>query len=453
MNRNALIYLKNWFHDPKRKPLVLRGARQVGKTWLARQLAQDRQLLLLELNFERNPEYKTFFNSNDPKQIILNFESHWGHSINPKQCLLFLDEIQAMPELLAKLRWFYEDMPDLAVIVTGSLLEFVLEDHTFSMPVGRITYLHLEPLSFEEFLLARDREKLCAYLTQYKMGNEIISPIHEQLLSLFKEYMITGGLPAAVSEWATNQSLEKINLIHQDLIATYRDDFSKYAKRIPIERLDEIVRAVPQMLGQKFVYRHVNTDVQTPVIKKALDLLCKARLCHHVFATHANGVPLGAELNHKMGKVILLDTGLVSAALGLPLHQLNQTADINLINKGALSEQVVGQLLRTIEPFYIEPRLYYWTRMEANASSEIDYVLQHHAQVIPIEVKSGSTGSLKSLHYFMSEKKLSLAVRINSNVPSVTAVDVKTNTGKSARYRLFSIPFYLIEQIHRLIGP
>ena len=357
-----------------------------------------------------------------------------------------------MRGVVEKFCWFYEGMHELAVIATGSLLEFVLENHTFSMPVGRITYLHLEPLSFEEFLLARGREKLVTYLQQYKLNDDIVSPIHEQLLSFFKEYIIVGGLPAAVSEWVIHESLEKVNLVHQDLIATYRDDFAKYSKKIPIERLDEVLQAVPQMLGQKFVYRQVNPDVQTPVVKKALDLLCKACVCHHVNASYANGVPLGAEINHKMGKVILLDTGLVSAALGLPLHQMNQTRDINLINKGAVSEQVVGQLLRTVDPFYVEPRLYYWTRIEANASSEIDYVIQHHNKVIPVEVKAGTSGSLKSLHYFMNEKKLSQAVRINSDVPSVTLIDVKTSTGKPTKYTLISIPFYLIGQIHRLLS-
>ncbi|MCX7121558.1 MAG: AAA family ATPase [Gammaproteobacteria bacterium] len=445
------MYLKKWLIEPVRKPLVMRGARQVGKTWVVRQLAQEGCLQLLEFNFERNPSHKDFFTENDPKKILLNIESYLGQSIDPKKSLLFLDEIQAAPELLAKLRWFYEEMPELAVIATGSLLEFVLDDHAFSMPVGRITYLHLEPLSFEEFLLARQKQKLVEYLQRYKINDVIALPIHQQLLSLFKEYIIIGGLPAAVSEWAINQSLEKINLIHQDLIATYRDDFSKYAKKIPIERLEEVLHAVPKMIGQKFVYRQVNPDIQIPAIKKALDLLCKARVCHRVNSVYANGIPLAAEINEKASKVILLDSGLLSAALGLPLYQINQTSDINLINNGGVSEQVVGQLLRTMRPPYVEPHLYYWARMEGSASSEVDYILQHHTSIIPVEVKSGSTGSLKSLHYFMSEKKSMFAVRVNSDFPTIASIDVKTNTGKAAKYTLLSIPFYLTEQIYRLI--
>src|SRR3989338_9046918 len=201
MRRNSLIYLTKWFSESGRKPLVLRGARQVGKTWVVRQLAQDHQLQLLEFNFERQPSHKDFFASNDPKKILLNLESYLGRSIEPKKSLLFLDEIQAMPELLAKLRWFYEGMPELAVIATGSLLEFVLENHTFSMPVGRITYLHLEPLSFEEFLLARHKKKLLDYLQCYQLQDIFPLALHEQCLSLFKEYIFVGGLPAAVDQW------------------------------------------------------------------------------------------------------------------------------------------------------------------------------------------------------------------------------------------------------------
>jgi predicted AAA+ superfamily ATPase len=452
MNRSALIYLKKWLTESNRKPLVIRGARQVGKTWLVRHLALTCHKELIEINFEENASHKNFFDTNIPKKILQNIESYLERSIDPSNCLLFLDEIQAFPEMLAKLRWFAEKMPELPVITAGSLLEFVLDDHTFSMPVGRITYLHLEPLSFEEFLLAAGKEKSVEYIQHYDLSESIILPLHEQLLSYFKEYIFVGGMPAAVVDWVANQSLENVALIHHDLLRTYRDDFAKYAKKIPIERLEEVLNAVPRSLGQKFVYRNVNQTAQAASIKKALDLLCKARVCSRISATHANGVPLGAEINEKANKIILLDTGLACAALGLPLYQLNQTADINMVNNGAISEQVVGQLLRTLSPFYIDPNLYYWTRAEANASAELDYVLQHQTHIIPIEVKSGKTGSLKSLHYFMAEKKFSWAVRINSDFPSLTDVNIKTNTGKSAYYKLLSIPFYLLNQMHRLLA-
>ena len=337
------------------------------------------------------------------------------------------------------------------VITAGSLLEFVLSEHTFSMPVGRISYMHIEPFSFEEFLLANDKQQLCEYLLNYRFPMEIPRLIHEQLIALFKEYMIIGGMPAVVSNWVSERSLTKVSQIQQDLLATFRDDFSKYSGRIKIQNLDEVMMAVPRMLGQKFIYSRISPNIPSHTIKQALDLLNKARICHCVVSCAANGVPLAAEIREKYFKEKFLDTGLASAALGLTLNLVNAAHEITLINNGALAEQVVGQLLRTINPFYIEPALYYWQREEKGSNAEVDYVIQHNNQVIPIEVKAGSTGSLKSLHLFMSLKALSLAVRINSDLPSTTQVKVKDYAGKPVDYNLLSLPFYLLSQLHRLI--
>ncbi len=196
MKRNGTAFLKEWLVSTDRKPLVIRGARQVGKTWLVRHLAQAQKIKLIEVNFERNPQIASLFISNDPHQILLNLSAVFNESIDPKNCLLFLDEIQAAPELFAKLRWFAEDLPDLPVIAAGSLLEFVLEKHSFSMPVGRIRYMHLEPCSFEEFLQASDKHVLMDYLSSYQWGQVIPQAIHEQLMTYFKEYIVVGGMPA-----------------------------------------------------------------------------------------------------------------------------------------------------------------------------------------------------------------------------------------------------------------
>lgn len=212
---------------------------------------------------------------------------------------MFLDEIQVVPELLAKLRWFAEELPQLPVIAAGSLLEFVLESHAFSMPVGRINYIHLEPLSFEEYLLARDQALLQQYVADYRWGITIPLMIHQQLMQLFKEYIVIGGMPAVVASWISEQSLDKVNQIQHDLLATYRDDFAKYKARVAAERLDEVMLAVPKFLGHKFVYSHVNRAVHTGAVKSALWLLNKARICHQVISCAANGTPLGAEINEK----------------------------------------------------------------------------------------------------------------------------------------------------------
>lgn len=450
MKRKYVSYLQEWLTSRDRLPLVIRGARQVGKTWLVRHFAELQAKRLIELNFEKQPQLASFFEPNDPKQILLNLGAALNEPIDPRHCILFLDEIQAAPDLFAKLRWFAEDLPELPVIAAGSLLEFILEKHTFSMPVGRITYLHMEPLTFDEFLLACNKSGLIDYLNAFQWDMKIPNALHDQLLGLFKEYLIVGGMPAAVFSWITDRSLLKISRIQQDLMATYRDDFSKYCGRIDTERLEEVLMAVPELLGEKFVYSKVNSDVQSRSIKQALELLCKARLCHQVISCHANGVPLAAGVNKHYFKVIYLDVGLCSAALGFTMDQITKVDEINFINNGGLAEQVVGQLLRTIEMPYIEPALYYWLRHEKGSSAEVDYIVQHGSKVIPIEVKAGSTGSLKSLHLFMGLKQGSYALRINSNVPSRGLVQVKDQMGNDVQYTLFSLPFYLIGQIHRL---
>jgi hypothetical protein len=452
MERKAFAYILEWFFSSDRKPLIIRGARQVGKTWLVRDFANRDQLItLIEINFEKQPNLKKLFETNDPKQIIYNLELHFNQSIDIKNTLLFLDEVQEFPELLSKLRWFAEDLPELAVVAAGSLLDFTLAMHEYSMPVGRVGYLYLEPLSFEEFLLALGKEKLYHFLFRFTLGETIAEPIHQQFSELIKEYIIVGGLPAAVSSWATDRSMEQVSQIHHNLLATYRDDFAKYARKLPIARLDEVLLNVPKMLGNKFVYKHVNAEVQSPAIKQALHLLTEARLCHVVRNSSGNGVPLGAEVHDKSFKVIFIDIGLVSASLGLKLKLLSTAQTITLINQGGISEQFTGQILRTITPFYIAPALYYWLRQEKGSAAEIDYLFQYANHVIPIEVKSGSTGSLKSLHLFMSLKKLKLAVRINGDLPSLTTVNAKTHTGETVEYQLLSLPFYLLGQLEQML--
>ncbi len=451
MKRILLDYLESWLISSERKPLVIRGARQVGKTWLVRHFAEKSGKQLIELNFEKQPSHASLFNSNDPDQILLNLSTISNQKIDPQNCLLFLDEIQASPQLFSKLRWFAEDLPQLSVIAAGSLLEFVLAQHTFSMPVGRISYMHLEPLSFEEFLLANNKQSLYDYLAKYDLSTEVPAAIHEQLTTLFKEYLLIGGLPAVVYNWTKERSLNNVSQIQNDLLATYRDDFSKYSGRIATERLDEVMTTIPKMLGQKFIFSKVNKAIQAATIKQILELLEKARISHRVQSSSANGVHLAAEIKEKYFKEIFLDVGLCSTALGLSLNQVNSIDEIIMINNGGVAEQIVGQLLRTIEPPYIEPSLYCWHREEAGSSAEIDYVIQHGNKVIPIEVKAGSTGSLKSLHFFMGLKKYPIALRINSDYPNKTNVDVKDHSGNQVKYTLISIPFYLVRQIHRLL--
>lgn len=449
MKRDHTLFLINWLNSRERKPLVIRGARQVGKTWLIRDLASTQERHLIELNFEKRPDLKSLFSSNDPKETLINIEASMGSKIEPSKALLFLDEIQAAPHLLEKLRWFAEDMPELPVVAAGSLLDFTLAKHEFSIPVGRIGYMYLEPLSFEEFLGALRQNELRTYLQNYDWNVNIPETIHLQLTKIIKEYLVVGGMPAAVSAWATEKTPNTINQIHFDLLTTYRDDFAKYSGRLTVDRLEDVMSSIPHQLGKKFVYKDVNSQTSAAPLKQALDLLSKARVCHRIIATSASGLPLGAEANEKFSKVIMLDCGLCGASLGLSLHQLRSISEISMINNGGMAEQLVGQLLRTISPAYIPPSLYYWQREKKGAEAEIDYIIQHENQVVPLEVKAGTTGTLKSLHQFMKEKKKTMAIRINSDIPRLSPIHVTLDS--SIEYKLLSLPFYLLGQLHRLI--
>lgn len=447
MKRERSSFLTSWLHSKARKPLVMRGARQVGKTWLIRDLAIQEDRRLIELNFEKRPDLISLFSSNNPHEILLNLAALTGKKIEPSNSLLFLDEIQAAPQLLEKLRWFVENMSELPVVAAGSLLDFTLATHEFSMPVGRIGYMYVEPLSFEEFLDAVGHQELCAYLRNFEWHQTIPAAIHSQLMLKLKEYLVVGGMPAAVSSWSTEKAPDLVSQIHYDLLTTYRDDFAKYRGRLSIDRLEDITSSVPRQLGKKFVYRTANSEASGASLKQALDLLTKAGVCHRIVSTSANGLPLGAETDEKFSKVMMLDCGLCAASLGLSLHQLCDIADISLINSGGMAEQLAGQLLRTLTPAYVPPALYYWHRTKKGAEAEIDYILQHENQIIPVEVKTGTPGTLKSLHEFMKEKKKPIALRINSDLPRLGMVQVKD----APEYKLLSIPFYLAGQIHRLI--
>lgn len=448
MFRFALENLKNWHNSEDRKPLVIRGARQVGKTWLVRELAKKLNLQLIEINFELHPQKKSLFESNEPKEIITVLEANTGTQINPTNTLLFLDEAQKFPEILPKLRWFYELMPELAVITTGSLLEFVLDEHEFSMPVGRISYYHLEPLSFDEFLYQKNKQML-DFLNNYDWGN-IPEAIHSQVLKYLQEYIIVGGLPEAVKNWLDNNSTINLNRLQHDIITTYRDDFMRYKGRFSADYFDNILNYIPKNISNKIVYSHISNSAVNST-KTAINLMTLARVIHKVQSCSGNGIPLGAEVNDKHTKAIMLDIGLMNNILGLNLNDFTDIDNIILANKGAVAEQLVGQQLRTIEPFYVEPKLFYWQRDSQGSNAEIDYLIAHGNNVLPIEVKAGKKGSLQSLHMFMKLKNLNTALRLNTNMPEKKLIKTKIFDGSVVEYQLISLPIYMIGQIRRIM--
>ncbi|MBC2743941.1 MAG: ATP-binding protein [Desulfosarcina sp.] len=442
--------LDQWLKSKIRKPLVLRGARQVGKTWLVRDFAHRHGLYLIELNLERFPHLADLFAVNDPAEILQNIEAEISTTIDPASVLLFLDEIQTAPELFGKLRWFKEEMPGLPVIAAGSLLEFALRDYPYSMPTGRITYFYLEQMSFFEFLLSSGNEPLYQKLISYDLGQDIPRPLHQKCLEYYYHYCLVGGMPEVVQEWVENQDPASCLKLQQDLLATYRDDFHKYGGEMDARLLADIMLSVSRQLGNKFVYSRVDPSLKILPVKKAFSLLCQAKVCSKVLHTTGNGLPLGAESNAKFFKTLMIDIGLVSAQLGLSAIKRTDQRDLFFSNKGGLAEQFVGQQLRTVQTPSMDPQLFYWQRTGGRLG-EIDYIIQHGSRVVPVEVKSGPAGKMKSLHQFMAEKKLDLAIRCNLNLPSVEKIRVKTTLGQPVAYRLVSIPIYLSEHLPRLI--
>jgi uncharacterized protein len=447
--------LSTWAEKRPRKPLVLRGARQVGKSWLINAWGTEHFGRVVEVNLERRPEVASAFTSNDPIQVIQLLEVLTGERIpSDGSALLFLDEIQAVPEVLAKLRWFAEELPEVPVIAAGSLLDFTLADHRFSMPVGRITYLHLEPMGFIEFCHACGDSALAEWLqdglTLDAITSGIPEAIHQKAMSLFRAWMLVGGMPAAVDAYVQERSFLPVGELHRDLLATVRDDFAKYAGRVHHERLTKTLESIPRQLGEKFTYAKVNREDHSKALRQALELLCAARVCHPVTATDGRGLPLGAAADDKMMKVILLDIGLVSSALRLDLASLERYEDVTLANEGAIAEQAVGQLLRLTGYANEDPVLWYWQRNAKSSAAEVDYLTAPTSYVLPIEVKAGPGGAMRSLHQFMAGRDLSWAVRFNSAPPTRQPIDTVTSTGQAVQYELLSLPAYAVECLPRL---
>ena len=451
MYRKALHDLIDWKDRPSRKPLIIRGARQVGKTWLVREFA-GRFDNLVEINFDKNPEKAQLFAGRDISRCLQLLQIDCNTEIIPGKTLLFLDEIQAAPELLPLLRYFYEERPDIHVISAGSLLEFLLADHDFSMPVGRVEYLHLGPMDMEEFLLALGQERMVNFFKDYSLNDPIPESIHLSLLNSLKLFWIIGGMPAAVVWYGSSCKLAEAIREHAVILQTYEDDFSKYRKRIYPERLRKVFRRIPALVGGKLKYVRLDPEERSRELADSLHLLEMARVIYRVRHSAGNGVPLGAEAKERDFKPLFLDTGLVSTSLGLSLPGLEMADDLLMVNNGALAEQFIGQHLLYGGPSYNKPQLFYWNREQKSSSAEVDYLITHKDKVVPVEVKAGKTGSLKSLQVFVAEKKSPVALRFNAMPPSCSRQETRVAGKEKVPYMLISLPLYLVGQARRLIA-
>lgn len=452
MKRAVREDFQTWLNDARRKPLILRGARQVGKTWLVRELARERNLALLEVNFERDPTQAKAFDTADPRRVFDDLALLVDHRAAPQDSLLFIDEIQAAPEVLARLRWFAEEMPELPVVAAGSLLEFALADFAHSMPVGRVSYAYVEPLGFPEYLEAHGQEPLLERLGAWQPGGEISPAVHQKAWEWFDRYQMVGGMPAVVAADAQGADAKSCRDLQRDLLHTYQDDFSKYAGRTDTRVLRQVLLAVVASLGDKFVYSAVGDGVKLEPARRSLEMLAAARLCKLIPHTAANGLPLAAEKNDRLRKAALLDVGLAHALWNTPaLAHFPRWENLAPGIRGGLAEQLAAQQLQLISgSFTREGHLFHWRR-EGGRSGEIDYLLELDGAILPVEVKSGAAGSMKSLHQFMHDKGLPLALRLDRNPPSLQAMDVSTTQGQAVRYSLLNLPHYLCAFLGKMI--
>lgn len=451
MKRQVYHDLVAWKGRVDRKPLVVRGARQVGKTFLVEAFGQQEFESVLTVNLEQKEVLHRLFDGMEPQRIVQELGLYFNQSIVPGKTLLFLDEIQACPKAIACLRYFQEQLPDLHVIAAGSLLEFALREFKHSMPVGRIEFLHLYPLTFSEFLQALGEDRLAAWLDDYHVGDPFSETADIKLRELLRLYYFIGGMPAAVEAYRARRDLVEVQRLLSAIIASLQADFAKYGTRAQQRNMGRVLRHIPFSIGRKVRYVNIDRETRAADLRTALELLELAGFVSLVRHSSANGVPLGAEASDGHFKPLLLDIALCGNLCGLSLVA---DTDLLTVQEGGLAEQFVGQELRAIGPCFTERSLFYWHREAKNANAEVDYLWTHDGAVIPVEVRAGTSGSLKSTHVFLAEKARRFAVRFNLDCPSMGdfTVEIGSKTGgQTVSFTLLSLPLYLAGQLDRLI--
>ena len=412
INRKIDKELIVWKNTLKRKPLLLRGARQVGKTESVRNFAKQFQNFI-EINFEEQKNIHSVFEDNlSPKQICENLSIVFKTKITSGKTLLFFDEIQTCVSAIQSLRYFYEKMPNLHLIAAGSLLEFALEEIP-SFGVGRIRSIFMYPLSFNEFLFAFNESALVNAKQKSTAEKPLNDALHIKLLKYLKKFIILGGMPEVTANYVQTNDFNNSLQILDDLIFSFRDDFVKYKKRVPVSRINNVFNSIVLQTGGKFIYSKAAKDTNHKQIKEALELLILAGIVFPVTHTDANGLPLGAEVNQKKQKMLLLDTGLFLRILNLDISEILLSSNFNIINKGSVAELFVGLELLKYQSCYRKNDLYYWHREAKNSNAELDYLYAKDSEILPIEVKAGTKGAMQSMNLFLKEKKYNKGIRIS----------------------------------------
>lgn len=426
MKRDRLHDLEVWRDDKHRKPLLIRGCRQVGKSWLIREFGKQFDNFI-EINFEKNKLIHQYFTGDLNVYVILEkIALYTGIQIDPGKTLLFFDEIQACEGALQALRYFKEDKPDVHIIAAGSLLDFALDK--LGIAVGRFQFMQLFPLSFGEFLTVLDQHHLREFL--FKQTEDPV--IASKLMDHYRNYVWLGGMPAVVDAWISERDSVLCQRLQDEIIESYRIDFHKYAKQHEVSHVTKVFDAIPAIIGRKFVYSQIDQDSRSEVIKKALQLLQTAGIATLCYHTSAQQLPLSATQNDKKFKVYFFDIGIAQRLLGFDIKK----ATLNLqqqANQGEMTEQFVAQEILAYSEFHKHTPLHYWHREEKSSNAEVDFIVVKNGNIVPVEVKLSTKRTMKSLHLFL-----------DSHPNSAFGLKISMS-GFAKQDKLQEIPLYAIE--------
>lgn len=429
MYRIAIEKLYKWKNSKRRKPLIIEGARQVGKTWLMKEFGKQAYADTVYINFDSNSRMADLFSADlDTDRLIMGLELYAGRKINPDNTLLIFDEVQEVPRALASLKYFYENAPQYHIVCAGSLLGIALHQGT-SFPVGKVDFLKLYPLSFSEFLMATGNERFAELLK--KQDYEMITSFKQTYIDALKHYYFVGGMPEAVQSFAESKDFNEVRAIQKRILAAYEQDFSKHAPNEIVPKIRMLWNSIPSQLARenkKFIYGLVREGGRAREYETAIMWLSDCGLVHKVSRVNAAGIPLKAYEDLKAFKLFIVDVGLLGCMTGLRQRTLLDGDDLFVEFKGALTEQYVCQQLKTIEDLGI----YYYTN--DRGSCEIDFVVDTGEQIIPIEVKAETNLRAKSLKTYRERFEPELSVR-------TSMADYKKEDW------LLNLPLYAIENI------
>lgn len=459
LKRNIDAELLKWKESPRRKPLLVRGARQVGKSRTIRHLGETFKQYL-EINLEKDKDLcRVFEEISDVRELSQRLGAVFNVQVIPGETLLFIDEIQNCPAALKSLWFFKENYPDLHVVAAGSLLEFTLNEMP-SYGVGRIRSIFMYPMSFKEFLMAQSKDMWIEEIANADWCHPLEESLHSRLVSEFRSFLMVGGMPASVSAWVETKDYSACQDEQNDIQQSYYDDFAKYAKKVDPQLLRNTLSAVVRQSGKKFVYSKVDGGYKTEDVKEALMLLRDAGIIIPVQMSAANGLPLGAQINPKFTRYDYLDTGLLLRVLAMNYDDDKELTKLilageapELVNKGIVAELTVGlELLKSFSP-QSKYELFYWENLERNATSEVEYVIAKNAKCLPIEVKSGTSGKMKSLRFFMNKKNLTTGIRCSLENFGLLEVSDTDETGYQVGRSIGILPLYAVWRLSDISLP